>query len=125
VPATIAGGRIYNYQGTVYVNGGMVYYNLAGQQGGGLFTWGNAARVTITTTYVIYNQATGAGGTGGGFFEKDGSLTLNGVTLRGNRETVGAGGAVAAAASFFNINPVPPTDPIVPVPCERGLLRQS
>lgn len=90
--ATDIGGGIYDYMGTVTASDANIQSNTAANRGGGLYIDGNSANVTLTIVNVTSNTVTAAAGQGGGFFENNGSLTLNWVALSGNQAAAGPGG---------------------------------
>ncbi|MDX2701792.1 hypothetical protein PV350_02915 [Streptomyces sp. PA03-6a] len=106
--STIDGGGIYNnFNGTLTLTGSMVRDNTAARSGGGIYNIFNS-KVTSTSSTVGDNTAGAEGGgiwndinstvaligstvgdntagTGGGVYNKDGTVTLTGSTVRNNR----------------------------------------
>ena len=80
-----SGGGLYNYQGTVTINGGTVNGN-TGAKGGGLFNTGRGT-IGITSGSITGNSAT----KGGGLYNYQGTTTLNGGTVNGNSGASGGG----------------------------------
>ena len=67
------GGGIYNYNGTVNLNGGFISYNDASQNGGGISN-DNYGTVNLLSGLVDHNTA---GQNGGGIYSNQGTLTGN------------------------------------------------
>lgn len=91
------GGLHVTGGGTTDVDAGIFENNSAGQEGGGL--WNGTGTMTISSTAIVNNTASGAGADqgGGGVFNAGGTLNINsGATISGNlaNGSSGSGGGV-------------------------------
>ena len=82
-----SGGGVFNEQATLTVNNCDVSGNFSGVSGGGLYSSGASARLTIVNSRIIGNFAggmfQGGGGQGGGI-NSDGTLTIINSIVGGN-----------------------------------------
>jgi hypothetical protein len=85
------GGGIVN-TGTLNVNNSTISNNLAGNTGGGIYSFNNAV-VTFANSTISGNKAGfgGASGDGGGINNSSSSITLRNTILADNSRGVGAG----------------------------------
>jgi hypothetical protein len=113
--ATAEGGGIYHYDGNLEMDGGTLFYNTAGTNGGGIAIDGTGNNgVTLTGITIQGNAANATSGKGGGAYLLSGTLTLNSCTVTGNTAQTGTGVAYKKPpASTFNNNNNDITDTIV------------
>ena len=84
------GGGVFNDQATLTVNNCDVSGNFSGVSGGGLYSSGASARLTIVNSDVSGNSANGmavGGGGSGGGISSDGTLTITNSIVGGNSVT--------------------------------------
>ncbi len=112
--ASIDGGGVFN-TGTFAMNGGVIGWNQAGTNGGGIRTQSPGNSTTLTNVDLNGNQ----GWDGGGFYASGATITIIGGFIRNNTVngmTNTAGGAFhVATGGNYTLSGVSVTDPINPV----------
>jgi Response regulator receiver domain len=85
-----SGGGVFNDRATLTVNDCLVTGNFSGVAGGGFYSSGTSARLTVLNSEVSLNFASGiaqGGGGSGGGISSDGTLTITRSTVSGNSVT--------------------------------------
>ena len=94
------GGAIYNYNGNITLNNTNLTYNNASEYGGAIYNNGTRSNLTIITSNLTQNKATGQNGYGGAIYNLDGNLNITDSNLTQNTATGqgqygnGLGGAI-------------------------------
>ena len=106
--ATSRGGGISNSGASPLTVTGGTFSDNSAQSGGGIFLEGDGADPPITTKVTdsafTSNRATGSSGSGGGFYNEGGTVSMSGCTLSGNIATAAGGGIFANAGALTIID---------------------
>jgi CSLREA domain-containing protein len=101
--ATANGGGVAISSGKATLTNTSIISNTSANNGGGLYTTGASAAVTLTSVSVLSNTTTSTQGSGGGVYASNGSLTIINSLINGNRVTGTAGGGALRDSSGVNV----------------------
>ena len=97
-----SGGALAVVDGTLSMNGSLMSANSATVNGGGIYS--ENSDLSISTTSLTQNEATGSDGYGGAIFVDDGSLQMSGSTLSDNSSAYIAGAIRVSGSASLDIS---------------------